>query len=174
VDTQWNDSVYEAMNSFFNLFLQDPGQPSHDARQAIAERAFCERLQDSPFHLWQPGDAVPQKGTRILLGVAPWSGYDMRLLDVISESIRKGIALPDLRVDVFDTTHCTENADFRKYIPKLRRVFHTPVIGIWRDGHLHEVKEGYEARDMAAGLFGSTSAEIVAFVQDRLRTHSAN
>jgi hypothetical protein len=170
---QWKGSVHEAMNSFFDIILRSPARLNSAVDPQNDESAFAERLHESPFHLWKPGDPIPDRGTRMLLGLATWSGYDMHLLDVISESMMRETPTSVSRVDVFDTAQCNEAADFRKYIPKLRHVTHTPVVGIWRDGHLHEAKEGYAARDLAAGLFGSSSAEIVAFVQNRLKSQSA-
>jgi hypothetical protein len=102
----------------------------------------------------------------------------MRLLDVIAEALAHrdwanwATSSEVPVVEVFNTAACRELRDFKKYIPKLRHVAHTPVVGVWRDGRLDEAKEGYEARDLAARMFGSDSAEIVEYVRDWIKARS--
>jgi hypothetical protein len=159
---------HKAMNAFFDLFVRSSSRPESWADPTWADRQFPELVARSPFRLWQPGDPVPSQGIRLLVGVATWSGYDMRLLDVTAEALARNAAKAPV-VEVFNTADCGNLRDFRAYIPNLRHLFHTPAVGIWRDGQLSWSGEGYEARDQVARMFGSGSAEIVAYVQDWIK-----
>ncbi len=157
------------MTTFFDLFMSQSPPASDPAEM---ERRFQELLADSPFRPWQPGDPIVQRGERLLIGVAPWSGYDLRLLDVVAEALSSSRPAPVPVVEVFSVAACNEERDFRKYIPRLRHVFHTPVVGVWRNGRLDEAKEGYEARDLVARRFGADAAAVVESVQDWIKPRS--
>jgi hypothetical protein len=152
------------MNRFMTLFWSyrelSPGE-----QQRAVHREFPAVVAQSPFRLWRPGDSVPGNGIRIRIGVATWSGYDMRLLDVLAEGVLRA---PAPAMEVFDTADCCQQADFEKYIPDIGDVYQTPVVGIWQDGRLEWSGQGYEARERVARMFGSSSDEIVAFVMDRI------
>jgi hypothetical protein len=161
------------MSSFFELFLEHAKRPLPEIDPAWADRQFESIAAATPLRLWRPGDSIPSNGCRLLLGVAAWSGYDMRLLDVIVDAIasRRPSSVPV--VDVFNVAQCRQQLDFRQYIPKIRLVTQTPVAGLWREGRLVEIKQGYEARDFGARFFGADSAAIVEYVQDRIKARSA-
>jgi hypothetical protein len=159
------------MTVFFDLFVRSSSGPESFADPAWADRQFAALVEASPFRLWRPGDPIPPHGVRILIGVATWSGYDMRLLDVIAEALAHGSAGGSV-IEIFNTADCRQLPDFRQYVPRLRQVSHTPVVGVWRDGQLVESKEGYEARDLVARMFGSGSAEIVEYVQDWIKAQT--
>lgn len=159
------------MTTFFDLFGKNASGPESFTDPEWADRLFPAFVKGSPLRLWSPGDPIPSQGVRVLIGVATWSGYDMRLLDVLAAGLARRPAQAPV-VEVFNTADCRQLHDFREYIPKLRQVSHTPVVGIWREGKLDEAKEGYEGRELVARMFGSGSAEIVAFVQDWLRTRA--
>ena len=87
----------------------------------------------------------------------------MRLLDVIDEALaRMGTDAP--LIEVFDASYLPSQEAYRDYIPGLPMVFHTPVAGVSHDGVLRERAEGYDARELVARMFGSSSDEIVEFV----------
>jgi hypothetical protein len=147
------------MTRFLDLFADDGGDD---------DRAFEAAVAKSHLRLWKPGDPIADTGVRVLLGTATWSGYDMRLLDVVDEALsRLGPAAP--LVEVFDASYLPSQDVFHEYIPGLPPVFHTPVVGVWRDGTLHERGEGYDARELVARMFGSSSDEIVDFIRSRVR-----
>ncbi|HKI37888.1 MAG TPA: hypothetical protein VKA46_38900 [Gemmataceae bacterium] len=156
------------MNAFFALFERKSSSPE----PGWADREFPAIVAESPLHLWRPGDPIIGRGSRLLVGVATWSGYDMRLLDVLAESLRGGGASQPL-VEVFNTAECLRRRDFKKYVPRNHPVFHTPLVGIWQDGELIWSGEGHEAREEVARRFHSGSAEIVAYVQDWIKARRA-
>jgi hypothetical protein len=96
----------------------------------------------------------------VLLGVATWSGYDMQLLDTLHDAMSRPGDYPS--VALFNAGILTSMDEFYKYIPGVPFVFHTPAVGIWRDGVLTERAEGYAGRDLVARMFGSSSDAIVA------------
>jgi hypothetical protein len=156
------------MTSFFDLFVRHSSDPSVRDDPTWADRQFPDLVASSPFHLWRPGDPIPEQGVRHLIGVATWSGYDMRLLDVIAEAIRlNALNLP--AIDVFNTADCQSAEDFARYIPGLNEVSHTPVWGFWRDGQLYSFVQGHSAREGLAKFFDTTASEIIAFVQDWIK-----
>jgi hypothetical protein len=160
------------MTAFFELYVRNSSRPDPLADPSWADREFPSLVASSPFHLWRPGEPVPEQGIRLLIGVATWSGYDMRLLDVIAEATSRRQASGFPVVEVFNTADCRQPRDFTRYIPKLGSVSQTPVVGVWRDGQLEWSGQGYEARDRAARLFGSGSAEIVEYVRDWIKARS--
>ena len=78
------------MTAFFDLFLRNPSRLEPEADPTCADPEFVKTLAGSPFRLWRPGDSVSPHGERLLLGVATWSGYDMRLPDVMAEGLSRG------------------------------------------------------------------------------------
>jgi hypothetical protein len=99
------------MNSFFDLF-ESHSTPEGWADPTWADRRFPEVVAANPFRLWKPGDAISVQDTRFLLGVATWSGYDMRLLDAIAETLAP---YPNDRriVELFNTADCPHPPGFR-------------------------------------------------------------
>jgi hypothetical protein len=161
------------MTAFFDLFVGNSSRPDPFTDPSWADRQFPPLVASSSFHLWRPGDPIAERGIRLLIGVATWSGYDMRLLDVLAEAMSRRPTPDSPVLEVFNTADCRQPRDFTSYVPKLGMVHHTPVVGIWRDGELEWSGQGYEARDRAARLFGSGSAEIVEYVQDWIKTRSS-
>ena len=119
-------------------------------QQADARLRFPELVSRSNFRLWRPGDEIPVGGIRLLLGVATYSSSDMSLLDALNE--RLGVAA-DERVDVFNMLDCESPADFDNYIPGLKRVFQSPVLGVWDDGVPKEALSGKAAADFLIGRY---------------------
>jgi hypothetical protein len=142
------------MSRFLDL-MSDPRLDPADTN-----RRFRERVAASPFRLWSPGAPIPEGGVRLLVGIATWSAYDLRLLDLIEETPRANWPTP-LVLELFNTDDCRSLDDFDHYVPGLGQVFHTPVVGLWRDGRLTEKAEGYAARDLVARMFGSSSDAVV-------------
>lgn len=110
---------------------------------------------------WEPGDPVPATGRRLLLGVAIWSGYDLRLLDLVDAAL--SAAPSHLVVDVFDMDAAREPDWFEPFIPGIGDVCTTPVAGLWEAGPLVRRGAGHEARKIVADLFGFDLAGLITF-----------
>jgi hypothetical protein len=158
------------MTTFFDLFVRHSSDPSVRDDPTWADRQFPGLVASSPLHLWRPDDPILFKNSfRTLIGVATWSGYDMRLLDVIAEAIRRESVDPPV-VDVFNTADCPHTESFARYVPGLHEVSQTPIVGFFRQVEpFSTFYQGQAARESVAKIFGSTSAQIVAFVQDCIK-----
>ena len=156
------------MTAFFDLFVRHSSDSTVRDDPKWSDRQFPELVAASPFRLWRPGDPIPAQDVRYLIGVATWSGYDMRLLDVIAEALRRNPVDPPT-IDVFNTADCSRQQDFDRYISGIGSVLHTPVVGFWNNGLLKISLQGHDAREFLAGIFGFRSAEIAALVQDWIK-----
>ena len=141
-------------------FLELTHLPHEDEDPYLPDRLLPTYLRDAPFRLWTLGDRIPNKGVFILLGVATWSGYDMQLLDTLQE--RMDVKRDHPTIGIFNAGILTSQDAIQEYVPGAPFVFHTPVVGVWRDGVLTERAEGYAARDLVARMFGSSSDAVVA------------
>lgn len=159
------------MTAFFDLFVKHSSDSAVRDDPTWADRRFPQLVAASPFHLWRPGDPIRQHEVRYLIGVATWSGYDMRLLDVIAAAFRRNPVNPPT-IDVFNTADCPRPQDFDRYISGIGAMLHTPVVGFWNNGQLASTVQGHDAREFLAGRFGFHSAEIVAFVQDWIKARA--
>src|SRR5205823_2844807 len=112
--------------------------------QRRAGELFPERVGLSPFRLWSPGQPIPAKGRRILIGVAArYSLQDLELLDKLSERV-EGARSPEV-IDVFDASSIPRPEEFQAYVPGLTRVLQTPVLGVWDNGTFVRSATGWEA-----------------------------
>jgi hypothetical protein len=151
-------------------FLDLSDRPHDAAAPYAVDHDFPAAVAESHLRLWKPGDPIPDRGTRVLFGVAMWSQYDLHLLDVINQALAERDD-NDLTVDVFNAGILTTLEDFENYIPGLE-AHHTPVLGIWQDGKLIERQFGYHASDRIARMFGASADEIVEFVRNRITARS--
>ncbi len=102
--------------------------------------------QQLPIGLAAAGVPLAQKGTgapdRIVMGVAEYSGDDLQMLDsVCAAASAIGVVL-----EVFLITDCKSQAEIEEYVPGVRTVFHSPVVGIWKAGSLTESSSGHAGR----------------------------
>ena len=136
-----------------------------------ADRLFPSLLDQSLVRPWRSDQPIPTAGVYIRIGVATWNRYDLRLLDVIAKSIADRNGQPQL-VQAFNIAGMHSD-DLSAAIPGCGRVLQTPVVGVWRDGILRDVSSGQPARELIARMFGSSSDEIVQFV-DQARKSAAS
>ena len=83
------------VNSFVELLVPKPGKTVAE-NQLAARMSFPECVKNSEMHLWQPGQPIAAHGRRLLIGVATYSVYDLKLLDLVhshSTAIRYGGSL---------------------------------------------------------------------------------
>ena len=69
-------------NTFVEPLIPKAGTTVEEA-QLAARTAFPECVESSEIHLWRPGQRIAAIGRRILIGVATYSVYDLKLLDVL-------------------------------------------------------------------------------------------
>lgn len=148
MDKGWNRLVHKAMTPFFDLLTVNR-LDGHEC----AEKHFRLVVANSKLHFWQPGDPIADKGKRILIGAAIYSGYAMRLLDAVNSQLDQSRE-KTIRIDVFSTGDCKTHEDFGQYIPGLGIVQQTPVVGFWEDGALKEKAQGKAGRDLVIRVCG--------------------
>jgi hypothetical protein len=151
------------MSRFFDLFRHDtpppPGQIYADDRPVL----FPDVVKQSPrLKLWGRDEPIPEVGRFLLVGVATWSGYDMKLLDLI-EQTPDG---PEV-VGVFDTAECKSDADFEARIPDIGTVYQMPAVGLWDDGKLVAHGSGHVGRLVVFRAFGLDPAGIGTLLDTR-------
>src|SRR5262249_27284589 len=103
-------------------------------------------VAESRLHWWSPGNPVCERGKRLLIGVATYSEYDMRLLDLLDDALGES-RCSSIHVDVFDVLDCPTMDDFDRYVPGVGIVLQTPVVGVWENGVLKDKGSGAPARE---------------------------
>lgn len=133
------------MNAFHDLFQHRASPPAGQIYTDDRSVHFPEVVAHSArLTLWNEEDLRQSSGRLLLLGVATWSGYDMKLLDAIEQS-QEG---PDL-IEVFDAADCKTKDDFERRIPGIGTAFQMPVVGYWENGKLVARGSGHEGREIA-------------------------
>ena len=110
-------------------------------QQRLACELFPATVARTRMSMWSPGESLPMKGMRLLIGVATYSLYDLDLLDALDSS-----PLGDDIVQLFEVSSCSTMDDFEKFIPGTGKVLQTPVLGFWQDGELTYHTQGALAR----------------------------
>ncbi len=151
------------MNRFFDLFRHDtpppPGQIYADDRSAL----FPGMVRQSPWlRLWGRDEPAPGLGRFLLVGVATWSGYDMRLLDLIE----RAPGGPEV-IGLFDTAECKSDEDFETRIPGIGAVYQMPAVGLWENGKLVAHGSGHEGRLIVFRAFDLDPAGIGELLDTR-------
>jgi hypothetical protein len=141
-----------AMTKFSDLLEPSSEWPPDEQRRA--GEVFPSLVAQSLLALWRPGDPIPRTGMRLLIGAAAsYSRYDLELLDRVNDTLRQRGEGPDhLRVDVFDMSRLHDQSCFDDFIPGLRPVQVTPVVGLWDAGELVRKEQGAAARTFIAAL----------------------
>src|SRR5688572_5030272 len=131
------------MNSFQGLLQAHRDLPVGEQQEAVEAR-LPELAARVGFRVWNPGDSIRVTGRRVLIGVAPYSPLDLRLLDEITPFVS---ANPEtVSVDLFNVRDVRQMGDFEAYVPGIGAVLQPPVAGLWVDGHLVQKATGSRAR----------------------------
>jgi hypothetical protein len=130
-------------------------------QQRQAEEQFPQLVHElglANFRLWQPGDRIPQEGRHTMVGVAPWSWEDMRLLDELARVLAAPGAQEGV-VYVFDFfSVCQSQEKLEQFAPgmDLRTIFATPVVAIWNQGTLEATASGAQGKSLLMQIYGLT------------------
>jgi hypothetical protein len=150
------------MTTFSDLSQALTPSGQRDGSLGVSQKSLDDRfpsaVSTSPFRLWSPGNPIPAKGKRLLIGVATWSAYDMKLLDAVSQVPQRPPS--DLTVEVFNVADCSSPEAFDRYVPGTGRVFQTPVVGPWSDGQLVDKATGRTGRELVARVSGLDLPEV--------------
>lgn len=120
--------------------------PMEEQRRASAQLADTVSL--SNFRWWQGHPAQPPEGSWLLVAVAPYSQYDLTLLDILDESIGSGraVLLPLYVANLLDYQNAEQvRADFRGCVSH-----RNPVVSLWDAASHVRSESGKRARDLLA------------------------
>lgn len=126
------------------------------SRDPHAAKVLAERVRRSAL-AWFPDRADTNgTGSRLVIGVAVWSNYDLRLLDLANEAVASG-AHERVQVAVFNIDDIASPADLQRIFPGIGEVFQTPAVGYWEAGELKETATGFFARQLVGRVLGFDS-----------------
>lgn len=134
--------------------------PTPKEDQQFVSQELPTAVEKSNLHWWQPCAGEVPRGTRLLIGVAPFSAYDLKFLDLVNRAVERA-PRDAIRVDVFNTQEYKSTEDFDAIIPGIGQVFQTPVVGLWGDGTLKERGWGKAGRELVGKVLGIPGNEIV-------------
>jgi hypothetical protein len=144
------------MNRFKDLLKPTPGSDPRD-EQRRASKGLADAVAASNLRWWKESRALPDQGTYLLLAVAPYSQYDLALLDLIDERLREFGTATVYVVNLLDYDSIEAiRADF----PAVVHVQQTPLAALWIPGHAVRAAAGKAARDLAAELLGLSPDEV--------------
>ena len=116
-------------------------------------------MAKSNLRWWKGARALPAQGKCLLLAVAPYSQYDLTLLDLIDESLaaKRPGTVPVYIVNLLDYDKVEQvEADF----PGVAQVHQTPLAAVWACGVPQKTAWGKQARDMAAEVLGLPADDL--------------
>ena len=135
---------------FRDLLTHEPKLPAAESqRRASAE--LPDRVRKSVLTWWPDRSDTNGTGSRLVLGVAVWSNYDLRLLDLMNEAVASGTQ-PGLSVAVFNLDDVGSPDEFQRIFPGIGEVLQAPAVGYWEAGKLKETATGYFARQLVGRL----------------------
>jgi len=115
-------------------------------------------VEESRFNYWRPGDPI-LGGHRFLVGLAAFFNLrDLRLADILNDTLKTRVNDGDLQVDVFDVaTDCADfSSDMTAYYPGFPDgYFDTPIVGEWLDGQHVKTLTGHPARQFILDAVGA-------------------
>lgn len=154
------------MRRFRDLLKPDPHSTPMD-EQARASKGLADAVVGSNLRWWRKGEAAPCQGRGLLLAVAPYSQYDLMLLDLIDESLGSGRS-HGVQVYVANLQDYDSVEQLLPDFPGIGAAPQTPLAAVWDAGSEKKAASGKKARDMAAEALGLS----VDYVSGRIKAES--
>jgi hypothetical protein len=107
------------------------------------------------------------------LAVAPYSQYDLTLLDLIEESLHSDTNSP-VSVYVINLLEYAKPEDLKADFPDVSQVFQTPVVTVGETGKPNKSASGQEGRDLAAQVLGLCAEELTKNIFARSPRYSGS
>jgi len=147
------------MTRFRDLLKADLSTPKDE--QDRASKGLADAVAASNLRRWEGPSALPAQGECLLLAVAPYSQYDLTLLDLIDERLGAkppaGALVVVYVVNLLDYDNAEQvGADF----PGVAQVHQTPLAVLWESGSPQKAAWGKQARDMAAEALGLSADDL--------------
>ena len=148
----------------FQALLKPDSTSTPMAEQERASRQLPDVVRSSRLKWWTKKAAIPAHGKALLLVIAPYSHYDLALLDVLDAALarpraRKGLLLVPIYVadlqQYRNVEQLSEDIPTITYAPP-----QTPVAAVWEDGILSKCAWGKQGRDLVADALGLSSEDL--------------
>lgn len=145
------------MTLFRNLLKYDPASTPGD-EQRHASEGLAATIAQSHMHWWKGKQLMPSHEKCLILVVAPFSQYDLTLLDLLDERLGTQPSVPVFVGNLQDYDTVEElSADF----PGIGPAPQTPIAALCDPGSPRKVACGKKAREMAAQALGLSSEELM-------------
>ena len=145
------------MTRFRDLLTHDPTSTPGD-KQRRASEGLANAVAQSRLRWWKGRKVAPGQGKCILLVVAPFSQYDLTLLDLLDE--RLDTDQPPVPVYVANLQDYATAEELSADFPGIGAAPQTPIVAICDSGSPQTVACGKKARDMAAQALGLPADEL--------------
>jgi hypothetical protein len=145
------------MTRFRILLASDPASsPGDEQRRASARLA--DAVAQSHLRWWRDGQVAPGQGKCLVLVIAPFSQYDLTLLDLLDERLGTDQSpLPIYVANLQDYATVEQlNADF----PGIGPAPQTPIVAICDSVSPPTVAWGKKGRDLVAQVLGLPAEEL--------------
>jgi hypothetical protein len=143
-----------ATRRFIDLLTEQYRRPAQERAEWVTLQ-LRQLLSGSVLNSWHIEDLFPTVGHRVLIGVATWNGYDLRLLDALTETIHELGAQE--RIDVFEIEEEARTSGgygyFDRVIPGIGEIYQTPLVGIWESGALKQRGSGFVGRKLVVDRY---------------------
>jgi len=151
------------MKRFIDLLNEQYKLPADEQAEwatARIERMLIERR----ILVWHLGDSIPKASRRVLIGIVPWSAYDLRLLDSLTRACARADDSRE-QLEIFDVDAAGRASGGYDYlertIPGIGKIFQTPVVGVWENGILTQKASGAAGRDLIIDRYMLNRDEIL-------------
>jgi hypothetical protein len=145
------------MTRFRDLLTFDVASTPGD-EQRRASKGLADAVAGSRLRWWKGRTVAPPEGKWMLLVVAPFSQYDLTLLDLVDERLRSTPFTVSVYVANLQDYDKAEqlSADF----PGVGAAPQTPIVAIYDSGSPRIVACGKKARDVVAQALGLVADEL--------------
>ncbi len=145
------------MTRFRDLLTYDPASTPGDEQRRASE-GLADAVARSRLRWWKGRKVAPLRGKCILLVVAPFSQYDLTLLDLLDE--RLDTDQPPVPVYVANLQDQATAEQLSADFPGIGAAPQTPIVAICDSGSLQTVACGKRARDVVAQALGLPADEL--------------
>lgn len=135
------------MRTFSNLVTASGNTSAH------LPKLFAELAAEAGIDLYDGVSGPPLSGMWVLALVAPYSRYDMELVD---EYVQRRSDL-DLGATFYDVLRCRDDQEIRMLLPGIERPIQPPFVAVWRDGELIRTAQGFEGRTMLRQMMSDSN-----------------
>lgn len=150
------------MSRFLDLLTPDARSTPKDEQDRASAR-LADAVARSNLRWWRERGAGPCGGECLLLAVAPYSRYDLALLDLVDEA--QAGDPPAVEVYVANLRDYDSVEQLNEDFPGAPQAAPTPLAARWAPGVEKRVVWGARARDLAASALGLPPEQVAERVR---------